>query len=236
MSGPSTNREDVNTAPIQELSPQVTDFLQNLLQDPSSVANFLPSTPQRQAIESQFARLGGFGPNANGTPGQDILNAATPIFDRNLQQGADVLRQSGSRFNSNTERLVGEQGNKAFQDFNLFSQQVLESGRNRQLQSLLGASQFAGQNRQQNLQLLLPLLQQGLIAGGAASAPVVTQDPGFIGGTLAPIISTLGQTGADIGGILAGAPGTGGGGSPNFSRSGPGIDPATGLPRGFLGG
>lgn len=191
MSGPSTNREEVNTAPIQELTPEVTQFLQNILQNPQSVNNLLPQTEQARAIESQFLRLSGAGPNAMGSvPGQDILDAASPIFERNLQRSSDLLRQSGPRFASNTERLVAEQGTQAVQDFNLFSQQVLEQGRNRQLQALLGASQFSSQNRQQNLQLLLPLLQQGLISGGASSAPVITQDPGFVRGTLVPLVST----------------------------------------------
>lgn len=202
--GTDTNREDVNTAPIEGLTPDVTQFLQGIFQNPQQqLQQFLPRSPQNQAIESQFLRMSGLSPSGqqleNFMPGADVVNAARPIFERNLQQGADTLRQSGPRFASNTERLVGEQGQRAMQDFNLFSQQVFESGRNRQLQALMGAGQFSSQNRQQNLQFLLPMLQQGLIAGGAASAPVITQDPGFLQGTALPLLGTAGTIAATAG-------------------------------------
>lgn len=73
--------------------------------------------------------------------GQGILNAAQPIFQRNLQLAADTLRQAGPRFASNTERLVREQGERSLQDFNLFAQQAMQSGREQQLAALAGLTQ-----------------------------------------------------------------------------------------------
>ena len=124
------------------------------------------------------------------------MNAALPGFQENLQRSADILRQSGPRFASNTERVVGEQSRGAVQDFNLFQQQVFEAGRNRQLQTLLGAGQFSLGQSGQDLSALLPLLQTALQAGGAGSAPVITENPGFLQGTLLPLLGVGGSLAA----------------------------------------
>ncbi|KKK74173.1 hypothetical protein LCGC14_2886430, partial [marine sediment metagenome] len=92
------------------------------------------------------------------------------------------------------------------QDFNLFQQQVLEAGQNRQLQALLGAGQFALGGQGQQLSTLLPLLQTALGAGGAESAPVITQDPGFFQGTALPLLGLgAGVAASSFGGPVAGA-------------------------------
>jgi hypothetical protein len=96
---------------------------------------------------------------------------------------------------------VGEQSRRSLQDFNLFQQQVLEMGQNRQLQALFGAGQFALGGQGQQLSALLPLLQTALGAGGAASGPVITENPGFFQGTALPLLQAGGQiAGAAIGG------------------------------------
>lgn len=147
----------------------------------------------------------------NGPAGQDILNASNPIFARNLQLGADTLRQSGPRFNSNTERLVQMQGNQALQDYNLFAQNVMESGRARQLQAaqtygglaqgadnslnqlLSGAGGFANTMQGQQLGATTSNIHDllGLLGQAGIGPAVLTQHPG----TWANINSTLGSLG-----------------------------------------
>ena len=189
MSGPSVQREGVSTAPIESLGGPTAEFLRALLQDPSQAfQGFAPTSDLQRQVGASFQAL-----LQNQSFGQDVITAALPGFQENLQRGADVLRQSGPRFASTTERLVGEQGRRSLQDFNLFQQQVLEQGRNRQLQGLLGAGQFALGGQGQQLSALLPLLQTALTAGGAQAGPVITEQPGFLQGTAIPIASTIAQ-------------------------------------------
>jgi len=199
MSGPSVQRENVSTAPIESLGGPTAQFLQALLQDPNQAFQGLTQTSdlQRQVAATFQGIL------QNRQPGQGVITAALPGFQENLQQGADILRQSGPRFASNTERLVQEQGRRGIQDFNLFQQNVLEAGRNRQLQALIGAGEFTLGGQGQQLSALLPLLLTALGAGGAGSGPVITENPGFFQGTALPLIETGGQ-------IAAAAAGAGG--------------------------
>ena len=187
MSGPSTKREDVSTAPIESLGSPTAQFLQNLLQNPQQAFGNLAgvSDLQRQ-VGATFQGI-----LQSKAFGQDVISAARPGFEENLQRSADILRQSGPRFASTTERLVGEQSRRSIQDFNLFQQQVLEAGQSRQLQALFGAGQFALGGQGQQLSALLPLLQTALGAGGAASGPIITEQPGG----LANILGILGTAG-----------------------------------------
>ena len=192
MSGPSVQREDVSTAPIEGLGGPTERFLQALLQNPNQAfQGFAPTSDLQRQVGSTFQSI-----LQNQQPGQGVITAALPGFQENLQRGADVLRQSGPRFASNTERLVQEQGRRGIQDFNLFQQNVLEAGRNRQLQALFGAGQFALGGQGQQLSALLPLLQTALAAGGAGSGPVITESPGFFQGVALPLIETGGQIAA----------------------------------------
>ena len=222
MGGPKVQRENVSTAPIESLGDPTAQFLQALLQNPAQAfGNLAPTSDLQRQVASTFQGI-----LQNNAPGQDVITAALPGFQENLQRGADVLRQSGPRFASNTERLVGEQGRRGIQDFNLFQQQVLEMGRNRQLQALLGAGQFTLGGQGQQLSALLPLLQTALQAGGATSPPVITEDPGFLQGTLLPLLGTgAGIAATAFGGPAAGAAvdaGTGGITAPRVSRTNPG--------------
>jgi len=92
-----------------------------------------------RAFQNQLT--GDYGKLMQQASGQGIIDAAQPVYQRNQQLGADILRQSGPRFASNTERLVQEQGQRGMQDFNLFAQQAMESGRNQQLSALAGLTQ-----------------------------------------------------------------------------------------------
>jgi len=120
--------------------------------------------PFNQAIQEQFLTL--MGQNT----GQDVIAAAEPVFQRQLQF---IREQAPSRFNT---AFMGEQG-RALQDFNLFQQQVLESGLNRQLAATQGAGQFGLGLSGMDLQQLMAALG----AGGAFSAPGVVNDPGWFG-------------------------------------------------------
>ena len=236
MSGPKIKRSNVNTAALPGLTGGVNNLLQSFLSNPQQT---LGNLQQPNALQSQlgntFAQLVNrptAGQQAFNVAlpqiqqqlqqgfGQDILGAAQPIFQRNLQLGADTLRQTGPRFASNTERLVGQQGQQAMQDFNLFSQNVLESGRARQLQalstlgqlggsadaglsSLLGtAGQFSlGQSGQQN-QLLSQLLGSSFNLG--TGAPIITQQQPWWQQAL-----NVGSQVAGIAGTFMGVPGGG---------------------------
>ena len=196
MTGPDVKRDPVSTAPIESLGGPTAQFLQNLLQDPQQAFGAFGgvSDLQRQ-VGSTFQGI-----LQRDSFGQDVIAAARPGFEEGLQRSADILRQSGPRFASTTERLVGEQSRRSLQDFNLFQQQVLESGQSRQLQALFGAGQFALGGQGQQLSALLPLLQTALTAGGAQAGPVITENPGFLQGTLIP----LAQAGAQIGATVTG--------------------------------
>ena len=213
MSGPSVQRENVSTAPIESLGGPTAQFLQALLQDPNQAFQGLTQTSdlQRQVAATFQGIL------QNRQPGQGVITAALPGFQENLQQGADILRQSGPRFASNTERLVQEQGRRGIQDFNLFQQNVLEAGRNRQLQALIGAGEFTLGGQGQQLSALLPLLLTALGAGGAGSGPVITENPGFFGGVVAPFLGAAGQAAASL---IPGS-GTVTGQDPNISQPNP---------------
>lgn len=183
----------------------------------------------QQALGNAQGQLGG------GVPGGHIVNAALPIFQRNLQLGADTLRQAGPRFASGTEHLVAQQGQQAMQDFNLFAEQSLLKGREQALQEILGGGQLDLQRQGLNLSAIMPLLQTALTAGGATSAPIINQSKGFLQGTLLPILGTAAQIGATAGfGPLGGA--AVGAGMGMLGGSGPNFNPTTGLPVGFLGG
>lgn len=133
-----------------------------------------------------------------GIPGMDVVNAANPIFQQNLGDALSRQRQfGGPRFAAESGRQSRELEQRSLQDFNLFQQQVMEAGRQRQLQaagvlgglgggadtSRLGLMQGAGGFALAEQQAMMPLLQMLLgsifTAGGVNASPVVTQNPGF---------------------------------------------------------
>lgn len=223
MSGPSTKREDINAAPIPGLTPNIQNLLQQFSQgqnpfqqwgQPSGLqqqagniwGNYLSQPSGLQRTTDQFQQIYG-----NASP-EGVIGAAQPIFQRNLQLGADTLRQAGPRFASNTERLVQEQGQRGIQDFNLFAQQAQESARNQQLQALMGqtgAQQgafggfggFANQMQGQQLGFQQNLFNQlfgGLLNSGIGPA-VLTQNPG----SRQAILQAMGQLGGSAIGAFA---------------------------------
>jgi hypothetical protein len=145
-----------------------------------------------------------------------VLSAAQPIFEQNLDRSLATIK-SGRPFSSATGVLQGDFAQKAMQDFNLFSQQAIESDVNRQLQAAMGILQggtnFAGvQNQQQGLQAGLFQLLAGLGGQGAGfGQQTFVQSPGFLSqlvGTLSSFGSAAlpflggGGGGADVGALM----------------------------------
>ena len=232
MGGPKPKRLDPKlTAPDPSLRDPSSQFLQGFMQNPSSLQNLLPQT---SALQQQTGNQWGSFLNQllSRNPGQGVLDATTPIFQRNLQQGADTLRQAGPRFASNTERLVGQQGQQAMQDFNLFSQQVMQEGINQQLGGLTGASNFALGEQANQLGFLGPLFQQmfdtSFTAGGMTQLGTVTQAQPWwqqllnVGSQGAAIAQTFMPGGAARANNQArsATPNTVSGGAPQFSSGG----------------
>ena len=152
-------------------------------------------------------------------PGQNVLNAYQPLFQRNLQE----IQGSGPRFSSGNDQLR----QRALQDYNAFAGNTLMQGQQQQIGAALGLGGL--QNQSQN-----PLMQQllsNLFGGGGITTPaVLNQQPGF-GQQLAGLAGTIG--GALLGVPLGGAAGGsllgslfGGGGGSNPSAglgTGPGL-------------
>lgn len=171
------------------------------------ISEFLKTNPEAKAYDALNQILG-----AN--PGQGIMDALQPQFQRNLS----AANASGPRFG--TANSIAK--TRAVDDYNLLSQQALAQGINQQIQASqvlnqLGDSAFnrltgaygvgkdlAGQAdiaTQRRLQLLLQLL------GTSQSASLgvgTTQQPNFL--------STLGNSGMDLATFLAAMQKNGGGG------------------------
>jgi hypothetical protein len=161
----------------------------------SAFANYLaqPSADQRTNAAT-LSMQGGLG-GASNIPGFDVLNAAGPVFSRNLTESLARQNNQGPRFSSTNDaqgRLLQQQG---LQDFNLFAQQVLEGGRARQLQGILGYAQanqgqqgLQLQGQQLQLQALMPIIQalfgQGLSPGVTVGPSPLGQIAGVAGAGL----------------------------------------------------
>jgi hypothetical protein len=209
------------TSPLQQ---QTTDAFSNFLAQPSA---------QERTLAQFQGPLGELLAGRGVADPAGVLNAAQPIFDRNLAEALATQREAGPRFASTAMRESGRLQQGALQDFNLFAQQTLESGRQRQLQAQLGAAsalgglaggvdqtrlggmQAAGQFglgiSQQQLAALMPLLQQLFNAGGLNSAPGFVQQPGALG-QIAGLAGAVGglATGGGLGSALFGMTGMGG--------------------------
>jgi hypothetical protein len=119
-------------------------------------------------LQNPFAQMG----QAN--PGQAVVNAAQPLFARNLQAAQTQLGSAApGRFSSAFVDQGQDLASQALQDFNLFQAQQLQAGQAQQLaqqqaaqQFLLGArglQQQATQDARAGLGQLLGLQQQGAL-------------------------------------------------------------------------
>ena len=183
----------------------------------------------------------------SGEAGGDILPAAQRVHQQNLDRALQTQREfGGPRFAMESGRQASDLQQRALNEFNLFTGQLLEGQAQRRQAGVLGAGQLAlgqgqlgmaGQQlRAQNIgqagqlalgqgqqgldwlnsasqygqfqgnqqlqqyqlmmQSLMPFLQSLFQAGGASSAPVITQDEGWMRGLI--------NTGASVGGMYAG--------------------------------
>lgn len=123
--------------------------------------------------------------------GQQVLDAAQPLFQRNLQNALSLQRESGPRFSSGQDLLGMQTSQRALQDFNLFAQDVLQRGQQTQLQALAA---------QQNA--LAPLLQTLFKSGGFDSGPIYNVSPGLG----QQFLGLLGQVGGAFAGGLGSRP------------------------------
>lgn len=147
------------------------------------LAEFARLLGQPTAAQQVFQAQGG----AKGSFGQDILNVAQPLWQRNLNDQIAMIQGQGPRFSSGADLQSQQLRQRGLQDFDLYAQQVLEAGRARQtaaataadtsgLNLLQGAGNFAtgAQAPQlQLLQLLLPYLFQGGLSQGVITGPSV---------------------------------------------------------------
>ena len=118
----------------------------------------------------------GFGDLFSQNPGQAVIDAATPGFERQLGRAQDEQREfGGPRFAAESGRQNRLLTENALQDFNLFQQQTLQQGLNTQLGALGAAGQFGLGLSAQDMQMLMAALG----AGGAFSGPAITQHGGF---------------------------------------------------------
>lgn len=197
---------------IQGLRKQQIDFLSNVLGGGKGIDSFFgpmssPTTglqrqatggisqflnqpaPEQRAMDISLPALQNI---LNGKPGQGVIDALQPTFDRNLASA----NQQGGRFGSSNAILRS----RALEDFNLLGAQAAQQGQQSQLQaaqvlSLLANS--AGQNpfqrlqgaygigqadaqqgdleTQRRLQIMMALLGAG--QGAAFNIPFVQQTP-----------------------------------------------------------
>jgi len=151
----------------------------------SAFSNYLGQpTGEQRTNAATLSMQGGLGGAAN-IPGYDVLNAAGPIFSRNLTESLARQNNQGPRFSSTNDaqgRLLQQQG---LQDFNLFAQQVLEQGRALQLEVILGYAQANQGQQQLQLQALVPLINAlfivGLSQGAAVGKSLLGQTSDLIG-------------------------------------------------------
>jgi hypothetical protein len=198
-------------APLPQLTPQTVDLLNQFLTNPQqAIQGIQPTSDLQKQLGNTFSQLvSGMAPERQTETARGILGAAQPVFQQNLQRGADVIRQGGPRFASAANQQIGDLTQRSLNDFNLFAQQALQTQQGLDLQGLAQATQFDQGVTGQNLQMLLPFLQMGMLAGGAQSAAPLVQDPGFMGNVMAPLLQ-LGSLAVPFlgpGGAAAGAAG-----------------------------
>ena len=134
--------------PVAQPQGQVQQQTANVLGPAGQQANqLLSSAPEVDILNQLQQSLGGI---FQQNPGQGVIDALTPIFDRNLSRGLGELRNTApSVFNSGLGLEGTDLTARALQDFNLTAAQALQQGVGQQIQGgqLLGSlAGQAGQN------------------------------------------------------------------------------------------
>ncbi len=208
-SGPDVTSINPNTEPVQQVGNAAGDFFSQLFQSGNpftagingggqALATQAGQNPQGQALQSLLGILGG------GGAGQNVINAAQPVFEQNLQSSLGQLSNfAPGRFSTAAEQQGVGLAQNALQDFNLFQQQVLQQGQQTDIAAAQG--------------ILGPFAQMlGIGAGFGAQNPIESfiqpQGPGLGG--------FLGQLAGGALGSFAGPLGASAGAS--FFGGGPG--------------
>lgn len=209
-SDPQITTINPNTGPVQQTSSAAGNFFTDLFSQPNpfaanpgsnAVASTLGQNPQGQAVQALSSILGG---NA----GQQVVDAAQPVFNQNLQNALGMLNSSSpGRFSTAANQQGVGLAQQALQDFNLFSAQALQQGQDQQIAAAAG--------------ILNPFTSiLGLGTGFAQPAPlesVVQPGGGGFGGFLGGLAGTaLGSFAGPLGSTLGGRLGSSlfGGGKP----------------------
>lgn len=164
--GGGTSTQNISQRLGLGANPAIANAFAAFLQQPSAAD---------RTNAAQLSMSGGLG-GASDIPGFDVLSAAGPVFNRNLTEALQRQQQSGPRFASTNAREGTRLQQQGLQDFNQFAQQTLETGRQRQLAGILGASQYDVSSQQNQLAALMPLLQ-ALFGGGLSGGQTVGPSP-----------------------------------------------------------
>ena len=209
---PDVTQINPNTQPVQQVGNAAGDFFSQLFGAGNpfagggqAMASTLGQNPQGQAVNTLTNLLGGGGVGA----GQQVINAAQPIFNQNLQAGLGQLSNfAPGRFSTAAQQQGVGLAQNALQDFNLFQAQALQQGQNTEINAAQG--------------ILNPFVQAlGIGAGFGNQSPIESfvqpQGPG-LGGFLGNLAGTAlgsfaGPLGAAAGGSLGSRLFGGGGGA-----------------------
>ena len=128
-------------SPTSPLQRQSTDALQHFLNQPA---------PEQRALDISMPALQNI---LNGRPGQGVIDALQPSFDRNLASA----NQQGGRFGSSNAILRS----RAVEDFNLLGANAAQQGQQTQLQAAQMLAMLSGQAGQNPFSRMLQGAQEG---------------------------------------------------------------------------
>lgn len=207
--GPDTETTQTEPADVTQFRTQtIQPFLEGIFRQPTSpqgnpFAQMAAQQPEQQVLQSQFDALSGLSQGGGLGAAQQVIGAAQPVFNHNLQQaGAEFMSQAPSTFNTSAGAGLGNLQARALQDFNLFAGQALQQGQQTGIdaaQTLGGLGQAAGGAQQRFINPTLQLMLGGMGMAQPMPADVASQ-PGLFG-------QLLGAAGSIGGGMAAGGTG-----------------------------
>lgn len=140
-------------------------------------------TPMLQQLMSGPALANPFSQMGHTNPGQSVVDAATPVFNRNLRlANAQLANTAPGRFSTAFDQQGIGLNQQALQDFNLFVAQQLAQGEQLRAQQQQQALQFmlgAGQLQQQGQLGAAQLMGQLAGQAGAAQRGALTDYAGL---------------------------------------------------------
>lgn len=130
-----------NASPLQQQAVgQIGSFLNQPAPETRALGQAQPALQSLLGGQQSQNPFGGF------SAGQQVVNAAQPVFNQNLQ---GALTQVANRAPSVRNAAFGDQASglaqRALGDFNLFQQQALQQGQQLDLQHAMGNAQLSQQ-------------------------------------------------------------------------------------------